>query len=148
MKPINAEDFNVKYEQMFANFLPEKSSDSLLELLLSCDDDQESRRLIDDLLNIFNSYWLDERLRNKLLIDMSRAIKDKNYPADTTAIIAMAYDTHADGSQEILNQIKVPLVMVGVVYRENDTPSYKTMKDVKLWSHARTSFPTSSLYPK
>lgn len=80
--------------------------DALLFLYRSCDT-QEQKDLLKDLIIRFNCF--DEEIYNLALNGMAEYIYNLGYNADEIAVVAFAHDSEADSSQEVLQDIKVPL---------------------------------------
>lgn len=116
------QEFNLvlEYQMEYRDVLDDTSDEALLDLIKSCQDDDE-RNLIDGLLRDFKKNMLDAKHSNDLMFKIAAEIAKLNYPSHQTAIVAMATGTDADGSQEVLNQMKVPLKLAHVDCKYTDS---------------------------
>jgi len=110
----------LQYYSEYPEVLVEATDDAVLELIRFCETENE-KKLLDSMMSDFSKNILNEDEANKYIMQMAREIGQKNYPRDTTAIVAMGFDTEVDGSQEVLNQLKVPLAINKVFFKTTET---------------------------
>ena len=79
---------------------------ALAELYDLCDNDIQ-RDLIKDLIIRFHCF--DEEIYNLALMQIVEYISNLGYNIQDTAIVAFCHDSSADSSQEILQDLKVPM---------------------------------------
>lgn len=79
---------------------------ALAELYDLCDNDIQ-RNLIKDLIVRFHCF--DEEIYNLALMQIVEHISELGYNIQETAIVAFCHDSSADSSQEILQDLKVPM---------------------------------------
>lgn len=79
---------------------------ALAELYDLCDNDIQ-RNLIKDLIVRFHCF--DEEIYNLALMQIVEHISKLGYNIQETAIVAFCHDSSADSSQEILQDLKVPM---------------------------------------
>lgn len=79
---------------------------ALAELYDLCDNDIQ-RNLIRDLIIRFHCF--DEEIYNLALMQIVEYISNLGYNIQNTAIVAFCHDSSADSSQEILQDLKVPI---------------------------------------
>lgn len=82
---------------------------ALLELYNLCDTDSQ-RGLIKDLLVRFHCF--EDGIYNLALKEIANYIKGLGYDLDKTAIVAFCHNSQADSSQEVLQDLKVPIAQV------------------------------------
>lgn len=104
------------YYNNYPEVLVEATDEAVLELIRFCETENE-KKLLDSMMSDFSKNILNDVEANKYMMQMARQIGHMNYPKDTTAIVAMGFDTEVDGSQEVLNQLKVPLAVNKVAYK-------------------------------
>lgn len=108
---LKREDFNNIIKLYSKQSWLREKEDSLIELILLCENKSENKLLI-TLLNEFTS--LNHKLLNNYLNLISDFIVNKSgYSEDTTQISAITYDDEADSSQKILDYIKIPIFKMG-----------------------------------
>lgn len=110
----------LSYYTLYPELFDRETDDAVFELIRFCETENE-KKLLDCMMSDFSKNILNDVEANKYIMQMARQIGQMNYPKDTTAIIAMSYDTKADGSQEVLNQLKVPLELNKVSYKCTET---------------------------
>lgn len=88
-----------------------KDKDDCLEELYDFCDNDEQRILVKELLIDFSE--MDDEVYNLCLLDMRNFIINKDFPFADCLVVAMAHDHLADSSQEVLQNIKVPLGIMG-----------------------------------
>lgn len=79
---------------------------ALAELYGLCDNDIQ-RNLIKDLIIRFHCF--DEEIYNLALMQIVEYISNLGYNIQNTAMVAFCHDSSADSSQEILQDLKVPM---------------------------------------
>ena len=79
---------------------------ALAELYDLCDNDIQ-RNLIKDLIIRFHCF--DEEIYNLALMQIVEYISNLGYNIQDTAIVAFCHDSSADSSQEVLQDLKVPI---------------------------------------
>lgn len=82
--------------------------EALAELYDLCDND-EKKLLVKQLIVDFSE--MDDELYSLCLEDMSRYIVNKGFPLAECMVVAMCHDHLADSSQEVLQDIKMPLAL-------------------------------------
>lgn len=83
--------------------------EALLELYNICDTEKQ-KALIKELLLRFNCF--EQEIYNLTLIGIAKYVKSLNYPKEKTAIVAFCNNTEADSSQEVLQDLKIPIAKI------------------------------------
>ena len=79
----------------------------VLEELYDLCDNEEKKSLVKQLLVDFTE--MNDHIYSLCLEDMSRYIVNKGFPLAECMVVAMCHDHLADSSQEVLQDIKLPL---------------------------------------
>ena len=103
----NAYDWIFSLNEKQTAMLKDKDN-ALAELYYLCDNNTQ-RNLIKDLLIRFNCF--DEDIYNLALLEIVKYVSNLGHKNNTTAIVAFCHDSNADSSQEILQDLKVPITI-------------------------------------
>lgn len=87
-----------------------KGKDTALAELYNICDTEAQKSLIKDMIVRFNCF--EEEVYNLALLEMANYISLLGYPLAETAIVAFCHNSGADSSQEVLQDLKVPLARV------------------------------------